>query len=93
MIFTTGNRCEVVCEVDDLESNRVELMDCYGYVQRGGRPADWDRYTPDALMPTKTNVINKNIPFNSTPFNVVSATSPLGSLTFNYLLTVIGGED
>lgn len=93
MMFTTGNRCEVICEVDDLESNRTELLDCYGYVQRGSRPADWDNYTPDSLIPTKTNVVNRNISFDSSPFNVVSASDPLGSFTFNYLLTVVGGED
>lgn len=82
----------VTCHVDVLESNALEILGCYGYVNRGGRPVDWETYLPDNLRPIKTTTRAKNIPFSSTPFEIVSAGAPLGKATFNYILTVVGGE-
>lgn len=90
-VVTTGGRVEIPCSVDVLESNKIELMDCFGYVTRSGAVTQANKYLRDNNVPIKTKTVVKNIPFSTTPFNVVSASAPLGKLTYNYVLTVIGG--
>lgn len=82
----------VTCHVDVLQSNFSDIMLCSGYVQRGGRPADWEKYLPDNSIPVKTVERVWNEPFSSTPFNIVDASAVDANQSQNYLLTVIGGE-
>lgn len=82
----------VTCHVDVLQSNFVDIMQCSGYVQRGGRSADWEKYLPDNSIPVKTVERVWNESFSSTPFNIVDASAVDANQSQNYLLTVIGGE-
>lgn len=91
--ITTGNRIELDLNVDVLQSNRTELMECEAYVQRSGNISDWNRYLPDPLIPIKTTTRVINLPFDSTPFEVIDSSATGSNMFFNYLLTVVGGEN
>jgi len=92
-VITTGNRIELDLKVDVLQSNRTELMKCDAYVQRSGNISHWNRYLPDPLIPIRTTTRVINLPFDSTPFEVIDSSATGSNLFFNYLLTVVGGEN